>query len=133
MKRDAALVLLDADAVVIGENAREPEALARRLEKRLVQASAMQADFREGMAREFAARLLVDELPEAIEEAAFAVLDAARQKLVGKAERREFAHAMGQHRDADAELLNLRSALIDFAGDAALGKIERELEAQMPP
>ena len=47
------------------------------------------------MACEFAGAAPVDELPEAIEETAFAVLDAVRQELVGEAERREFAHAMG--------------------------------------
>ena len=37
------------DAVVIGENALGPQPFARCVEERLVQASAVQADFREGI------------------------------------------------------------------------------------
>ena len=48
------------------------------------------------------------------------------QQRVAQAERGEFAHGMRQQRDADAELLDLRRALVDAAGNPALLQIERE-------
>jgi hypothetical protein len=50
-----------------------------------VQLAAMDADFRVVVASEFAARLLVDELAEAVEETAFAVLDTGFQQFIADA------------------------------------------------
>ena len=93
-----------------------------------MQPAAMDHHLRVLVAGVLAALLLVDELAEAVEEAALAVLDAGRQQLVRDTERGEFAHRMRQQRDADAELLHLRRALVDRAGDAAPMQVERERE-----
>ena len=106
---DAAFVLLDAGALVVGANGVGAQPRQRRLIQDQVQPAAMDADFRIFVAGEFAARLLVDELAEAVEEAAFEVLDAGLEQLVAEAERGEFAHRMRQQRDADAELLESRA------------------------
>ena len=97
-----------------------------------MQRAAMDADFRKLIAGALAPRLLVDELPEAIEEAALGVLDSSAQQLIAEAERREFTHAVRQQRDADAELLEFRRGLVDATCDAALMQIQREREPANP-
>src|SRR5690606_34191381 len=83
-------------------------------------------DFRIIIAGEAAAVFLVDQLPEAVEEAAFAIFDAGREQRVADAERGEFAHRMRQQRDADAKRFPLARALVNTAGDAARLEIERQ-------
>jgi hypothetical protein len=58
-----------------------------------------------------AARLAIDELAEAVVEAAFTVLDTGGGERVADAERAEFTHGMRQQRDADAQGLDVRRAL----------------------
>src|SRR5690349_3146783 len=91
-----------------------------------MKAAAVNADFRHLVAGQFAARLLVYELPKAIVEAALAVLDAVAEQTIGEAERAEFAHGVRQQRYADAEFLELRRALVYAAGNAAVLEIECE-------
>ena len=91
-----------------------------------VHPAAMHADLGERIPREPAARLGVDELAEAVEEAALAVLDALARQRLGEAERGHLAHGMGQQGDADAQLLHLGRALVHPAGDPALVQRERE-------
>src|ERR1700680_3431739 len=86
----------------------------------------MDADFGNGIAGRLAARFFVNQLPEAVEETAFTVLDAGGKQRFTEAKRAEFAHCMRQQRDADAESLDRRRALIDARGDAALMEIKRE-------
>src|ERR1700722_12739228 len=81
------------------------------------------------IAAEFSARLLVDQLAEAVEERALARLEAGREQRLVDAERRELAHRMRQQRDADAELLHLRRALIDATRDAAPMQVQRQRQA----
>jgi len=61
-----------------------------------MQLAAVDADFRVLVAGEFAAVLAINELAEAVVEPAFAVLDAGLEQFVADAERREFAHGVGQ-------------------------------------
>ena len=85
----------------------------------------MDADFRILDIRQVCRAIsLIDELAEAVVEAAFAIFDAGLEQFVAEAERAEFAHGMRQQRDADAEFLDLRRTLIDAAGDAALLEVE---------
>ncbi len=93
---DAGVVLLDADAIVVEQDGVAAKLGARRFVQNEMQLAAMDADFRILIAGEFAARLLVDELAETVEEAAFAVLDAGREQRVADAERGELAHGMRQ-------------------------------------
>src|SRR3981081_2202078 len=76
-----------------------------------------------------AARLLVDELAEAVEEAAFEDLDAGVEQSLVEAERGELAHRMRQPRDPDAELPDLGRALVDAARDAVPMQVQRQREA----
>ena len=128
----AALVLLDAGAEMVGDDAIRPEPLLHGAIEREMQRAAMDADFRILVAGRLAARLLVDELAEAVEEAAFGVLDSGAQQFIAEAERGELAHRMRQQRDADAELLQLRRRLVDAARDPARMQIEREREPANP-
>ena len=128
----AALVLLDAGAKPIGDDAVLADALLHGLVQHAVQRAAVDADLRILVAGALAARLLVDELAEAVEEAALGVLDAGREQLVAQAERGEFAHAVRQQRDADAELLQLGRRLVDAARDAARMQVERERQPANP-
>src|SRR5258708_23221592 len=97
-----------------------------------MQPPAMDADLGILIAGLLAARLLVDELAETVEEAALGILDAGFEQLVAEAERGEFAHAMWQQRDADAEFLEFRRRFIDAAGNPACVQVEREREAAAP-
>ena len=92
----------------------------------------MDADFRVLVAGALAARLPVDELAEAVEEAALGVLDARAQQFVAQAERGQLAHRMRQQRDADAELLHVRRCLVDLGRDAARMQIERQRKPANP-
>src|SRR5436305_9105855 len=94
-----------------------------------MQPPAMNADLRILIAGALAARLPVDELTKTIEEAALGVLDAGFEQLLAEPERREFAHAMRQQRDANAEFFQLRRRFIDAAGYPACVQVEREREA----
>ena len=90
--------------------------------------AAVDADLGDRVARGPAARLSVDELAEAVEEAAIEVLDPLGRQCLSEAERGQLAHAVGQQRDPHAQLLHLRRALVHAAGDAALVQGERERE-----
>src|SRR6185312_197401 len=109
-----------------GEDRVGAQPFARRRIEVQMQPAAMDADLRIVVAGKLPARLLVDELTEAVEEAAFPVLDPGGEQFAGDTERGEFAHRMRQQRDADAELPDFRCALIDAAVDAALLEIERQ-------
>ena len=128
----AALVLLDAGAKMIGDDAVLADALLHGAIEREMQPAAMNADFRVLIARRLAARLLVDELAEAVEEAALGVLDAGGSSSSPRPSADEFAHRMRQQRDADAELLQFGRRLIDAARDPARVQIERERKAANP-
>jgi hypothetical protein len=74
------------------------------------------------------ARLGVDELAKAVEEAALAVLDPLARQRLAEPERGQLTHGVGQQRDPDSQLLHLGRALVHSAGDAALVQREREGE-----
>jgi hypothetical protein len=97
-----------------------------------VQPAAVDADLGMLVARGLAARLPVDQLAEAVEEAAFGILDTGAQQRVAEAECRKFAHRVRQQRDADAELLQLGRGLIDPARDAARMQVQRKRKPANP-
>src|SRR5258707_2398848 len=106
--------------------------LACRLVEHTVELASVYAEFGMGIAGVAPARLAVDELPVAIEEEALLVLDRHRAQSLLQAERRELAHRVGQERDADAELLDLRRTFEYAAGEPARVQREREREARDP-
>ena len=97
-----------------------------------MQRAAMNADFRIAIAGEFAACLAINELAEAVEEAAFAILDAGGEQFVADTEAGKFSHRMRQQRDADAEWFDFGRALVDAGFDAAPMQIERERQPANP-
>ncbi len=126
MDGHACVVLFDAGAIVIGDDRCHAHPPAHGLIENHVQPAAMDADLGKPVAAEFAARLLVDELAEAVEEAAFAVLDTGGEQFLVEAQRGKLAHGVRQQRDADAELLDLGRALVNASLDPALLEIERQ-------
>ena len=119
-------VLLNADAFAIGDHRILAEPFLHGFVEDDVQVAAMDTDFRKGISGEFSALLAIDQLPEPVQEVALAVFDARLEQRVAQAERTEFGHGMRQQRDADAERLDLRRALIDAAGDPPLLNIKCE-------
>src|SRR4029077_15953236 len=93
-----------------------------------VQPPAMDANFGKRVTGELSTLLAVNQLSETVEETAVLVFDAGLEQFTGKAERGEFAHRMRQQRDADAERLDLRRALVYAAGDSTLLEIKCERE-----
>src|SRR4029078_12253731 len=89
----------------------------------------MNADFRILIARQLAARFLVNELAEPVVEAALAILDAGLEQFVGQAERGELAHGMWQQRDAYGELPQLGRPFIDAAVNATFLEVECERQS----
>ena len=91
-----------------------------------MQVAAMNANFREGIPCKFAPVLAINQLPETVEKAALAILDAGLEQFIAEAKRAELAHRMRQQGDTDAKRLDLRRTLIDAACNAALLEIEGE-------
>src|ERR1043165_9515015 len=111
---------------MIGDDAVVPDSLQHGAIKGEMQLAAMNADFRVLVARRLAARLPVDELAEAAEEAALGGFDAAPQEVVAEAKRREFAHRMRPQRYADAELFEFGRRFIDLGCDSAGVQVQRK-------
>src|SRR5262249_21026882 len=80
MHGGAGLVLLDTDAFMIGANGIGPDLIAYCFSEYHVEPAAMNSDFGNIVAGELASRLLVDQLSEAVEEGAFAILNAGGQQ-----------------------------------------------------
>ena len=93
-----------------------------------MQVRAVHRQLRPAVAGESAARLLEDELAEAVVEAQLPRLDRGPGELFLQAELGELAHAVRQQVDADPERLDLRRGLEDSAGDAGLVQRQRERE-----
>ncbi len=128
MQGGAALVLLHAHAAAVGMDRVGAQALERSFVKQAVQLATRKADLGQGVAGMAAARLLVDELPEAVEKHAFLVFDADGFELLLQAQRRQLAHGVRQQCDADAEFLDFRHGFKNLALDAAL--MQRKRQAQ---
>ena len=116
----AAIAAIGTGAAVVQVNVVIPQTLADRRQQRAVQLAAVDADFRDRIARMAAARLAVDELAEAVEEHALEILDSLGFDLGLHAQRRQLAHGVRQERDADADVPDLGRRLVDIAGQAAL-------------
>src|SRR5947209_13835551 len=127
------LILLDTDTRAIELDPICAETRACGLIKQHLQATAMDADLRKRIARKFAARLAVYELAKAIIETALAILDSRGKQFVLQPKRSEFAHAVRQQGNADAELLHLWRAFDDAAGNPALVQVQRQHEAANAP
>src|SRR6476646_2954020 len=128
MDSRAAVILINADTFVVGQDRILAETLLYSLIQDDVQPPSMDANFGKRIAGELSTLLAVNQLSEAVEETAVLVFDAGLEQFIAKPERAEFAHRMRQESDADAERLDLRRALVDAAGDSTLLEIECERE-----
>src|SRR6185295_9214550 len=128
VQRHALVTLVEPNALVIREDALRAEPRHRGVPQGQVQPAAMDPHLGDRVARGPAAWLGVDELAEAVEETALAVLYALARQRLAEAERGQLTHAVGQQRDAHAQLFHLRRALVHATGDATLVQGERERE-----
>ena len=128
----AVLVLLDPDACAIEFDPVRAETRACSLIQQHLQSAAMDAHFGKLVAGRLAARLAIDQLPEAIVEAALPIFDSGGEQFFLQAKRGEFPHAMRQQREADAKLLHLGRAFENAAGNAAFVQIKCQGEPANP-
>src|SRR6476661_2715900 len=128
MDSRAAVILINADTFVVGQDRILAETLLYSLIQDDVQPPAMDANFGKRITGELSTLLAVDELSETVEETAVMIFDAGLEQFIAKAERAELTHRMRQQRDADAERLDLRRALVDAGGDSTLLEIKCERE-----
>jgi len=84
------------------------------------------ADLGVRIAREASPRLAIDELAEAVEEAALLVLDSQAFDAGAEAQCRQLAHGVRQNCDADADFLEHGGGFIDAAGHLVPLEVERE-------
>ena len=129
MHNGAGVTLINADAAVACVHVVRAQALQHGLEQHAMKLAAVDADLWQRVASMLAARLAVDELAPAVEKSAFQVFDAQGLQLVLQAECGEFTHGVGQQRDANAQFLDLRHALVHVAGDTQLVQGQGEAEA----
>ncbi len=128
-ERYALVVLGHAEALAVGQDAIGAETLQRNLVENAMQLAAVDAQLWIGVAGELPARLLVDHLPVAVGEYAFAILDCHGAQLVLETERAKLAHRVRKQRDAHAQFRDLRGALVHATGEAALMQCQCEREA----
>ncbi len=93
---DVAVVLFDRDTMPVGDDAVRAKRGERRAVECHMQPAAMNAELGIGIAGEFAAWLLVEELAEAVEETAFDIFDGKRLDLGQQTERVDLARRMWQ-------------------------------------
>src|SRR4029077_4230561 len=129
----AAVILIKADTFTIGQDRILAETLLYGLIQDDVQPPAMDANFGKRITGELSTLLAVNQLPETVEETAVLVFDAGLEQFIAKAERAELTHRVRQQRDADAQRLDLRRALVYAAGDSTLLEIKCEREPANTP
>jgi hypothetical protein len=100
--------------------------ILHRLVQDHVQPAAMDPDLRKGISGELSAILAINQLSETIEERAIAVFDSRLEQCLAQSKRAELTHGMGEQRDANPELLDLRGAFIHAAGNPAFFQIKGE-------
>ena len=114
--------------MAVGDDAIGARARAERIEQHHLQIAAMDRELRMVVAGGAAERLLVDQLPEAVEEGRVPGLDRDFRQRVLKPERGQFLGRMRQQIDADADRADLGNGLVDAAGNPGL--VQRQSERQ---
>src|SRR5215510_10819197 len=120
MHGHTAIVLIEPCTLMVDDEAIRAEPLHGSVPQRQVHATSVNADLGHGIAGAPAPRLCMDELAEAVEETALAVLDALTGQSLAEAERTQLAHGVWEKGDADAQLPHLGRALVYAAGETAL-------------
>src|SRR5580698_5723124 len=128
MQGDAVIVLLDADAVVIGENAIRADAALEGFQQHHLQVAAMNRELRMVVAGPAPERLLIDQLAKAVEEGYIFGLDRHPRQIGLKAERSKFLGGVRQEVDADTDRPDFRRGLEDAAGN--VDRVQRQTQGQ---
>src|SRR5579871_2948094 len=128
MQGDARVVLLHTGAMMIGENATLPDAAPECIQQHHLQVAAMDGELRMVVAGRAAERLLIDQLPEAVEEGRIFGLDRDPCEVGFEAERAKLPGRMRQEVDADADRANFRRGFENTAAD--FGGMQRKAERQ---
>ncbi len=126
---DTGLILRDAEAMTVDDDAIGARAVAERIEQHHLQIAAMDRELRMVVAGGAAERLLVDQLPEAVEEGRVLGRDRDLGQRLFKPERGEFLGRMRQQIDADADRAHLGNGFVDAAGNARLVQAQSERQA----
>src|SRR5271163_4674079 len=103
MQDDAVIVLLDADTVMVGENAVGAGAALESFEEHHLQVAAMNRELRIVVTGRAPERLFINQLPEAVEEGSVLGLDRHARQISLKAERGKFLGGVRQEIHADAD------------------------------
>ena len=122
----------DAEAMTIENDAIGAGTFAERVEQHHLQVAAMNRELRVVVAGGAAERLLIDQLPEAIEEGGVLCCDRDPGQRRFKPERGEFLGRMRQQIDADADRTHLGNGFVDAAGNAGLVQAQSERQAADP-
>src|SRR5258706_4805103 len=130
--RDAALALFYRFAAIPQCDGIGAEPLPHRLDQHPVQLAAVDRKLRPGVARVAAARLLVDELPEAVVEAHLARQDRMALEMLRETELGQLAHCVGEEVDSDPEPFQLRRRFVHVARNTDLVQAERKGQARHP-
>src|ERR1700722_10844349 len=128
MQGDAVIVLLHADAVMIGENAIRADPALEGFQQHHLQVAAMNRKLRMVVAGPAAERLLIDQLAEAVEEGCIFGLDRHPRQIRFKAKRGEFLGGVRQEVDADTYRADFRRGLEDATGH--VGRVQRQTQGQ---
>src|SRR5579864_8164836 len=102
MQGDAGIVLLDAGAMMICENAIRADAVPERVEQHHLQVAAVNRKLRMIVTGRAPERLLIDQLPEAVEKGRILGRNRDLRQIGLKAERGELLGRMRQEVDANA-------------------------------
>src|SRR6202012_2680546 len=128
MHADAGSILLDPNTMMAGDEAVAAGAGAKCIQQRHLQITAMDRELRMLIARRAAQRLLIDQLPEAIEEGGIRRRNRDLRQRLLQPERGEFLGRMRQQIGADADRPDFGYRLEDTAGTA--GRVQRKPEGQ---
>ena len=108
MQGDAVVVLLDAGAVMVGENAVGAGAALEGFQQHHLQVAAMNRELRMVVAGRAPERLLIDQLAEAVEEGRILRRDRNPRQIGLKPKRGKFLGGVRQEVDADADRADFR-------------------------
>jgi hypothetical protein len=121
-------VLLDADAMAVGDEPVASRTRAECIEQNHLQIAAMNRELRVVVAGGAAERLPIDQLPETVEEGGILRLDRDSCQRIFKPKRGQFPGRVRKQVDADADRLDLGDGFEDPAGNPGL--VQRQPQRQ---
>ena len=127
---DAAVVLLDADAAMAGDEALGAEPADRRVEQHLVQVGAVDRNVRPLVAGGHPPRLAIDQLTVAGEERVVLRLAGDRGERILQPQRAQLLDGVRAEVDADAERVDLGRGLEDSDAPGGAGRVQGERQRQ---